>query len=66
MHKYIEINQMKETDKVIHESAFRAHHILNKVIWLLEKNTPPEVILELIDLMTYPIHLYKIDNKEEG
>jgi hypothetical protein len=34
-----------------HESLLRAHNILRKVKWLLEKKTDGEVILELIALM---------------
>lgn len=34
-----------------HESLLRSYHIVQKVKWLLEKKTDPEVIVELIALM---------------
>jgi hypothetical protein len=34
-----------------HESVLRSYHIVQKVKWLLELKTSPEVILELIDMM---------------
>lgn len=37
----------------IHESTLRAFHILAKVKWLLEKNTAPDVVLELIAFMEF-------------
>ncbi len=39
-----------------HESLFRSYHILNKVKELLSKNTPQEVILEIIaEIETLPM-----------
>jgi len=37
--------------KVWHESVTRSYHIVEKVKELLVLSTPPEVILELIELM---------------
>ena len=37
-----------------HESLLRAFHIVDKVKELLEKNTPPSVVLELIEQMEKP------------
>lgn len=34
-----------------HESLLRSYHIVQKVKWLLEMKTSPEVISELIDVM---------------
>jgi len=35
----------------IHESVMRSYQILEKVKWLLERDTHPEVLKELIDHM---------------
>jgi hypothetical protein len=35
----------------INESVMRSYHIVNKIRYLLEINTPPEVILEMLELM---------------
>lgn len=44
-----------ETDGVnCHESLLRAFHIVEKVKELLEKDTPPSVVLEMIELMETP------------
>ena len=32
----------------VHESIYRSWHILNAVEWLLERNTPPEVVLSIV------------------
>lgn len=37
-----------------HESLLRAFHIVDKVRELLEQDTPPKVVLEMIELMEAP------------
>jgi hypothetical protein len=45
-----EFARMKgENDPKIHESIFRSFHIVNKVKELLLKNTPYDVVIEIID-----------------
>ncbi len=66
MNRYAEIREMKSVfetkwiDKFfkenpsctgLHASLQPYYHIVSEVIWLLEKETPPEVILKIIDLM---------------
>jgi hypothetical protein len=41
----------------VHESVLRAFNILNKVKWLLDKKTDPDVIRELIYLMETKVEL---------
>lgn len=42
---------VQEDCKGWHESLLRSYHIVQKVKILLEKNTSPELVLELIALM---------------
>lgn len=35
----------------VHESVLRNYHIVDKIVSLLEKDTPPDLLLELIDDM---------------
>lgn len=37
-----------------HESLLRSYHIVQKVKWLLQQETNPKVVLELIGLMESP------------
>lgn len=64
---YLQINKMnvtlsrQEAEKGLregcagfHESILRSFHIVQKVKWLLEQGTKPEVVLDLIALMENP------------
>jgi len=45
-----------DIDPKLHESVFRSFHIVEKVVELLKKRTPPEIIIEIIeDLKDAPI-----------
>jgi hypothetical protein len=48
---YIEIAMLPSDYNDVHESVFRSYHIVEKVKGLLERKTPPDVILELINMM---------------
>ena len=48
---YGTIAKMPTSIDMRHESCYRSYHILQKVKWLLEANTKPDVIQELIYLM---------------
>lgn len=43
------IADLPTTYNDIHESVFRANHILNYAVWLLEHGTSGEVVLSMID-----------------
>ena len=45
------VSETEAGTKGWHESILRAYQILEKVKWLLEKNTDHQVVLELIALM---------------
>jgi len=55
MQTSIEAEQMRqylaEGCKGVHESVLRSYQILEKVKWLLQLQTSPRVIAELIDFM---------------
>jgi hypothetical protein len=42
---------LKEGCRGVHESLMRSYHIVHKVKELLEAETPPKVVLEIMDLM---------------
>jgi hypothetical protein len=46
-----EVIESESSCKGWHESLLRSFHIVQKVKWLLEKGTAPEIVLELILLM---------------
>jgi hypothetical protein len=55
MNKLLDIMQMPTVIDKIHESPFRSWHILNYVETLLERDTPPDVVLEIVrSLRTAP------------
>ena len=47
--KLSEIRQMPTVRDHVHESVYRAHHILDKVVELLKDETPTKVIVEIVE-----------------
>lgn len=59
-----EIRVMPQTieagETKIHESVVRTYHVLNKVMELVQKNVPSDVIVELWEDMMSECHTRKI------
>ena len=61
--KCFDIRRLPTSLDMTHESVYRSYHILEKVVELLNKETPPAVILEIIeDLRSEPFSTESVNS----